>query len=176
MKIEYYKGHRIEYWRKANATHIRWYFRDNGKHMFAASGALEEAISRAKQEIDFAEARKACGVSPERFKYNQADLDFWLASYVQRGRDHTPAWVTVSKLLRLGANPTVQPMGHRGMPLPSAIETCQEMVWNHDPAQNPQAYDGWCCSRERAERHMAKARAFFQRYLDQFARAGFPIK
>jgi len=67
-------------------------------------------------------------------KYSQADLDFWLASFVQRGRDHTPKWVTVSKLLRLGANPKVRPMGLRGMPLPSAIETCQQMVEAYDPA------------------------------------------
>jgi hypothetical protein len=107
-------------------------------------------------------------------KYKQSDLDFWLASYVQRGCDHTPEWVTVSKLLRLGANPTVSPMGLRGMRLPSAIETCQEMVQWYDPVNGKMAQPGgWRCSPEKVRKICASTQAHFQRYLDQFARKGF---
>ncbi len=105
-------------------------------------------------------------------KYSQADLDFWLASFVQRGRDHTPNWVTVSKLLRLGANPKVRPMGIHGMPLPSAIETCQEMVEAYDPNHGRMLEKGWNCSPARAREFCAKTQAHFQGYLNQFAKRG----
>jgi hypothetical protein len=107
-------------------------------------------------------------------KYQHADLNFWLASFVQRGRDHTPEWVTVSKLLRLGADPTVRPMGHRGMPLPSAVETCREMVEVYDPLTGRMAKpEGWRCSPKKAREICAKTQAHFQGYLNQFAKAGF---
>jgi hypothetical protein len=107
-------------------------------------------------------------------KYSQADLNFWLASFVQRGRDHTPEWVTVSKLLRLGANPTVSPMGHRGMRLPSAIVTCQEMVEAYDP-DHGRMLQGWRCSPAKAREICASTQKYFQGYLNQFARAGWTI-
>jgi hypothetical protein len=105
-------------------------------------------------------------------KYKQTDLNFWLASFVQRGRDHTPAWVTVSKLLRLGADPSVRPMGIHGLLLPSAIETCREMVEAYDPLHG-RMLEGWKCSQAEARAICAKTQAYFQRFLNQFARAGF---
>jgi hypothetical protein len=105
---------------------------------------------------------------------SQKDLNFWLASYVQRGCDHTPEWVTVSKLLRLGADPRVSPMGIHGRPLPSAIDTCQEMVEAYDP-DHGRMLEGWNCSPAQAREHCAKTQAHFQGYLDQFAKAGFEI-
>ena len=105
-------------------------------------------------------------------KYKQADLNFWLASFVQRGRDHTPEWVTVSKLLRLGADPNARPMGIHGLPLPSAFETCQEMVEAYDPVQG-RMLQGWRCSPAKAREICAKTQAHFQGYLNQFAKAGW---
>jgi hypothetical protein len=105
-------------------------------------------------------------------KYQQNDLNFWLASFVQRGRDHTPEWVTVSKLLRLGADPTVRPMGIHDLPLPSAIETCREMVKAYDP-DDGKMLDGWTCSPVKARQICAKTQRYFQGFLDQFAKAGF---
>jgi hypothetical protein len=109
-------------------------------------------------------------------KYSQADLDFWLASFVQRGRDHTPQWVTVSKLLRLGANPTNtkthRPWADETFCLPSAIETCKEMVEAYDP-DHGRMLQGWKCSPAKAREICASTQRHFQRYLDQFAKAGW---
>jgi hypothetical protein len=108
-------------------------------------------------------------------KYSQADLNFWLASFVQRGRDHTPKWVTVSKLLRLGADPTVRPMGIHGIPLTSAIETCRNMIEAYDP-DHGRMLQGWHCSPEKAREICAQTQKHFQGYLDQFIKAGFDCK
>lgn len=107
-------------------------------------------------------------------KCYQKDLNFWLASLVQRGTDHTPDWVTVSNLLRLGADPTVSPMGIHGMRLPSAIETCQEMAEAYDP-DHGRMLQGWNCSAARAREICAKTQKHFQGYLNQFAKAGYTV-
>jgi hypothetical protein len=62
-------------------------------------------------------------------------------------------------------------MGLRGMPLPSAIETCQEMVEAYDP-DHGRMLEGWNCSPARAREICAKTQAHFQRYLNQFAKRG----
>jgi hypothetical protein len=61
-------------------------------------------------------------------------------------------------------------MGHHGMHLPSAIETCQEMVEAYDP-DHGRMLEGWRCSSSRARKICARTQVHFQRYLDQFAKA-----
>jgi hypothetical protein len=108
-------------------------------------------------------------------KYNQADLDYWLVSFVIRGRDHTPDWVTVSKLLRLGANPTARVKNdHRDYSRTTAVRVCQKMVEAYDP-DHGRMLEGWRCSPERARQICRKTQAHFQGYLNQFAKAGYAI-
>lgn len=146
----------------------------NGIYQGVAYTASQDFVNQTKAERFANKCEEGVTITEWTRKCSQKDLNFWLASFVQRGCDHTPEWVTVSLLLKMGANPTVSPMGHRGMRLPSPVETCREMAEAYDP-DHGRMLVGWRCTPDKAREICEKTQKHYLGYLNQFAKAGYPI-